>query len=174
MPSMTGMRKSISTNANRSPPASACSLQRLVFHCLTTSASTAPCTSRRMCCPAHCASYCAPCQPLLRAFFEWIQSPPRTLFSSVQHAVLWSISAVRNWLFSKVDKPELQYRSVNVGADTNLLRKDEDLTFPTRFCRDFPQRGQVSTPESGKGSPKVNSPTKEVVSKSRERGYPHF
>ena len=22
-------------------------------------------TSRRMCCPTHCASYCAPCQPLL-------------------------------------------------------------------------------------------------------------
>ena len=31
------------------------------------SASTAPCTSRRMCCPTHCPSHCAPCQPLLRA-----------------------------------------------------------------------------------------------------------
>ena len=39
--------------------------QKLVFCCRTTSASTAPCTSRRMCCPTHCASYCAPCQPLL-------------------------------------------------------------------------------------------------------------
>ena len=35
--------------------------ERLVFHCRTTSASTAPCTSRRICCPTHCASYCAPC-----------------------------------------------------------------------------------------------------------------
>ena len=33
--------------------------QRLVFYCRTTSASTAPCTSRRMCCPTHCASYSA-------------------------------------------------------------------------------------------------------------------
>ena len=24
-----------------------------------------------MCCPAHCASYCAPCQPLLRAVSGW-------------------------------------------------------------------------------------------------------
>jgi len=30
--------------------------------------STAPRTSRKMCCPTHCASYRAPCQPLLRAF----------------------------------------------------------------------------------------------------------
>ena len=40
--------------------------ERLVCYCRTTSASTAPCTSRRTCCPTHCASYCAPCQPLLR------------------------------------------------------------------------------------------------------------
>ena len=36
--------------------------QRLVS-CGTTSASTAPCTSRKMRCPAQCASYHAPCQP---------------------------------------------------------------------------------------------------------------
>ena len=30
----------------------------------------------RMCGPTHCASYCAPCQPLLRAFSGWIRSPP--------------------------------------------------------------------------------------------------
>ena len=32
-----------------------------------------------MCCPTHCASYCAPCQPLLRAFSGWIRSPPPTV-----------------------------------------------------------------------------------------------
>ena len=32
------------------------------FCCRTTSASTAPYTSRRMCCPTHCASHRAPCQ----------------------------------------------------------------------------------------------------------------
>ena len=46
-----------------------CHQQRLVFYCRTTSASTAPCTSRRLCCPTHCASYGALCQLLLRAFF---------------------------------------------------------------------------------------------------------
>jgi len=34
--------------------------------------------NRRMCCPTHCASYCAPCPPLLRAFSGWIRSPPPT------------------------------------------------------------------------------------------------
>ena len=38
--------------------------ERLVCYRRTTSASTAPRTSRRMCCP-HCAGYCAPCQSLL-------------------------------------------------------------------------------------------------------------
>ena len=42
------------------------------FCCRTTSTSTAPCTSRRMSCPTHCASYCAPCQLLLRA----LAAPP--------------------------------------------------------------------------------------------------
>ena len=58
-----------------SPPPNIAGLtlqERLVFYCRTTSASTAPCTSRRTCCPTHCASYCAPCQPLLRAFSGWI------------------------------------------------------------------------------------------------------
>ena len=49
---------------------------RLVSYCRTTSASTAPCTSRRMCCPTHCASYCAPCQSLLQAISKWSRSPP--------------------------------------------------------------------------------------------------
>ena len=35
------------------------------MYCRTTSASTAPRTPRRMCCLAHGASYCAPCQQLL-------------------------------------------------------------------------------------------------------------
>ena len=53
-------------------------IERLVFHCRTTGASTPPCTSRRMCWPMHCDSYCVPCQPLLRAFPGWIRSPPPT------------------------------------------------------------------------------------------------
>jgi len=42
--------------------------ERSVIYCRTTSASTAPCTSRRMCGLTHCASHGAPCQRLLRAF----------------------------------------------------------------------------------------------------------
>ena len=53
-------------------------VQRLEFFCRATSASTAPCTSKRMCCPTHFASCCAPCQPLLRAFSGWIRYPPPT------------------------------------------------------------------------------------------------
>jgi len=75
-----------------SPPGAArrCSLpgagrERLVFYCRTTSANTAPCTSRRMCCPAHCARYCAPCQTLLRAFPGWIRSPPPTVLDDPPH-----------------------------------------------------------------------------------------
>ena len=47
--------------------------QRLVLNCRTASASNA------MCCITHCANYCALCQPLLRAFSRWIQSPPPTM-----------------------------------------------------------------------------------------------
>ena len=52
--------------------------ERLVFHCWATSATTATCTSRKMCCLPHCACYHALCQPMLRAFFRWIRSPPPT------------------------------------------------------------------------------------------------
>ena len=44
-----------------------CAREGLVLYCRTTSASTAPCMFRRMCCPTHCASMCAPCQPLVQA-----------------------------------------------------------------------------------------------------------
>ena len=53
-------------------------IERTVSFCRPTSASAAPCTSRRMCCPMHCASYCASCPLLLRAFSGFIRSPPPT------------------------------------------------------------------------------------------------
>ena len=37
--------------------------QRLAFQCQTTSASTAPGSSKRMVCPTSCAIFCDPCQP---------------------------------------------------------------------------------------------------------------
>jgi hypothetical protein len=49
----------------------------LMFHCRTNSASTAPCTPTRICSPTHCASYCGPCQPLLRAWTRSSPSPGR-------------------------------------------------------------------------------------------------
>jgi len=44
--------------------------ERLVIYCQTTSVSAAHAT--------HCATYCTPCRPLLRAFSGWIQTPPPT------------------------------------------------------------------------------------------------
>ena len=70
-------RHLVSSHASSRPRLRPQLLQRLMFYCRTTSASTAPCTSKRMCCPMHCANYCAPCQPLLRAFSECASSRPR-------------------------------------------------------------------------------------------------
>ena len=50
------------------------SLERLVIYCQTTSVSAAHAT--------HCATYCTPCRPLIRAFSGWIRTPPPTLFSA--------------------------------------------------------------------------------------------
>jgi len=44
--------------------------ERLVIYCQTSSVSAAHAT--------HCATYCTPCQPLLRAFSGWIITPPPT------------------------------------------------------------------------------------------------
>ena len=52
--------------------------ERLAFFSRTTSASTAPCAFRRICCLTHGANYCAVCQPLLRGFCGWVRSPPPT------------------------------------------------------------------------------------------------
>ena len=46
--------------------------QRLVIYCRTTSVSAAHAT--------HCATFCTPCQPLLRAFPGWIRSPPPSIW----------------------------------------------------------------------------------------------
>ena len=43
-------------------------VERLVIYCRRTSASAAHAT--------HCATFCTPCQPPLRAFSGWIRSPP--------------------------------------------------------------------------------------------------
>ena len=42
--------------------------KKLVIHCQTTSVSVAHAT--------HCASYCTPWRPLMRAFSGWIRTPP--------------------------------------------------------------------------------------------------
>ena len=80
-------------------------LKRLVSHCRTTSARSAPCTSRRVCCLTYCASYCAPCQPLLRAFSGWIRSPPLTqnfFFSS--SSLLSSLESIDTTIY----EPEIR------------------------------------------------------------------
>ena len=44
--------------------------ERLVIYCQTTGVSAAHAT--------HCATYCTPCRPLIRAFSGWIRTPPPT------------------------------------------------------------------------------------------------
>ena len=44
--------------------------ERLVIYCQTTSVSAAHAT--------HCATYCTPFRPLIRAFSGWIRTPPPT------------------------------------------------------------------------------------------------
>ena len=44
--------------------------ERLVIYCQTTGVSAARAT--------HCATYCTPCRPLIRAFSGWIRTPPPT------------------------------------------------------------------------------------------------
>ena len=73
--------------------------ERLVFYCRTTGAGTAPCTSRRMCCPTYCASCCTPCQSLLRAFFGWICFPhptptSRHRFTTINEKVMYEVIMV--------------------------------------------------------------------------------
>jgi hypothetical protein len=74
---------------------------------ISSSASTAPCTSSRMCCPAHCASYCALCQALLRSFSGWIRSPPPAV-------VLYSLESGRGTdLFDDLARVVDEHRAVD-------------------------------------------------------------
>ena len=66
-------------------------LKKLVCYCRTTSASTAPCTSRRMCCPTHCASYCAP--STLRPSARLVSRTRGTVTSTMRRAAHSSESA---------------------------------------------------------------------------------
>ena len=52
--------------------------ERLVIYCQTSSVSAAHAT--------HCATYCTPCRPLLRAFSGWILTPPPTTHQSTFNA----------------------------------------------------------------------------------------
>jgi len=66
--------------------------QRLISYCRTASASTAPCKSRRMCCPTCCANFCAPCQPLLACRPPRAQPPAAQLCKVtpiILHGVVW-------------------------------------------------------------------------------------
>ena len=47
----------------------------MVIYCQTTGASAAHAT--------HCATYCTPCRPLIRAFSGWIRTPPPTLLGNL-------------------------------------------------------------------------------------------
>ena len=66
-PEVAKMRRSrcdVATAANDAPA------DRLVIYRQTTGVSAEHAT--------HCATYCTPCRPLIRAFSGWIQTPPPT------------------------------------------------------------------------------------------------
>ena len=119
-----------------SPPTWSLCMQRLVFYCRETSASTASCTSRRMCSPAHCASCCAPCQPLLRAFSGWIRSPPPTSCRTLP-----GLFKAPPWPFSH-HKSTTLYRSPGKSTDrcnlyelishNVLIKWFQKVNFPTK------------------------------------------
>ena len=62
------------------PPGTVLDSERLVIYCQTTGVSAAHAT--------HCATYCTPCRPLIRAFSGWIRTPPPTF--SIQEQLLRS------------------------------------------------------------------------------------
>jgi hypothetical protein len=82
--------------------------ERLVIYCRTTSASAAHAT--------HCATFCTPCQPLLRAFSGWIRSPPPS--PANRH---WVYHPVQGYLVYK--KPEISKRSVSVSYLGGPMKK---------------------------------------------------
>ena len=51
-----------------------CPEERLVIYCQTTGVSAAHAT--------HCATFCTPCRPLIRAFSGWIRTPPSRMRAS--------------------------------------------------------------------------------------------
>ena len=53
----------------------------MVIYCQTTGVSAAHAT--------HCATYCTPCQPLIRAFSGWIRNPPPTPCNQTPEGLRW-------------------------------------------------------------------------------------
>ena len=54
--------------------------ERLVIYRQTTSVSAAH--------ASHCATYCTPCRPLIRAFSGWIRTPPPTIALIRSHTLI--------------------------------------------------------------------------------------
>ena len=86
--------------------------ERLVIHCQTTGVSAAHAT--------HCATYCTPCRPLIRAFSGWIQTPPPTL--RVRQSVL-----VERQLLSGQRLRDLVHVRQGVVKDGRILNLSERI-----------------------------------------------
>ena len=71
----------------------------------------------------HCATYCTPCRPLIRAFSGWIRTPPPTNLHSFDLAD-----------YAKIDMLGSRYKSNNFGAEKSqawLLRPWYPVSFGT-------------------------------------------
>ena len=95
------------------------------------------CTSRRMCCPTHCARYCAPYQPLLRAMpSQATQRVSQICWKCRFCTERFSICT------AKIDGPNHEYRG-NKWADLrrHALAGPEQPTCPLRNVAKFANCG---------------------------------
>ena len=82
--------------------------------------------SRKMCCPTHCANNCAPCQPLLRAFSEWIRSPTHTGSAPPRRSSLTQINIVQSQF------PQIPLKTVNLRGDVFEIKTPFNHTTMTK------------------------------------------
>ena len=114
--------------------------ERLLIYCKTTSVSATHAT--------HCATYCTPCRPLIRAFSGWIRTPPPTppchpgtciCISGAETENKWTFGTFKRLLFKLVPaRPKF-------GAGTTAKRCD--------FPEHSPKHSALHLPHASPGYP---------------------
>ena len=105
----------------------------MVFYCRSTSASTAPCTSRRMCCPAHCASYCQKLLTYARSFWLSFCPQSRTTSPFLGPGFVLALAGIRRLVVQ-----------INAIENDDLIPFCGRLKSPPEFRMPLPKRQQLS------------------------------